>query len=556
MSERPELFKKLEPVAVAEVKAIVGDDSQAERLDGPKSDKGKRKRRKRTGSRTTPRKAKPKKVKGTKFRPSDQQWLEAIACFKPLWDLALQLEAIIETPARGRRRGRNREYTPFEAIFFEVAAFRFKSYELVADNLKDLDLWNRLRAAVEAAYPDDSRMRLSPSPITRAQNYRFRMKYLSDYLIEVIHNVVDEAAVTVAQYMGMLVPGLGSLTNPDLRSFVAADGTWIPALTKLTHDDAVDLETGEVIRRFDLHAIPYHTADGEYASSPGYLLSMVLARNGYKKERVILSTRLKSAKNPEMPRNDATIVVNTILDLIERFPYLRAGLKGLVYDMALSVADFDRLLDAGLIPVSRVPLTKNGRVSIENLGLHTFTLNGVSVTRIVYAVHGTPCIVITDGVGIDYYQPLRMTQIKHDKRKKRPETVTIWTVPDNPLVPANLVGCTTRVRHTRTFTELNAGKSRSRSLRLIPESDDRFGDIIGLRQDTESANSDLKTNLGTRRCRTLRHNNVEFNKIGYQIHVLITALSAYFNRTGADMTAWFGQHQLASKKRHLELGDC
>ena len=36
-----------------------------------------------------------------------------------------------------------------------------------------------------------------------------------------------------------------------------------------------------------------------------------------------------------MPRNDATIAVDAVLKLAARFPQLRAGLRGLVYDMAL-----------------------------------------------------------------------------------------------------------------------------------------------------------------------------------------------------------------------------
>lgn len=33
------------------------------------------------------------------------------------------------------------------------------------------------------------------------------------------------------------------------------------------------------------------------------------------------------------------------------------------------------------------------------------------------------------------------------------------------------------------------------------------------------------------------------------VHVLITALHSFHNRTGADMTQWFGQHQVATKVR-------
>ena len=111
-------------------------------------------------------------------------------------------------------------------------------------------------------------------------------------------------------------------------------------MTKLTKDDAVDPETGEIVRRFDRDAIPYHTNDGEYAESPGFLMVMVQGHTGYKGERIIFSTNLKSGKNPAMPRNDATIAVDNILELIDKFPNLRDGLRGLVYDMALSVADF------------------------------------------------------------------------------------------------------------------------------------------------------------------------------------------------------------------------
>ena len=94
----------------------------------------------------------------------------------------------------------------------------------------------------------------------------------------------------------------------------------------------------------------------------------------------------------------------------------------------------------------------------------------------------------------------------------------------------------------------------TRALRVFPESDQRFHDIFGLREDSESANSDYKSKLWNKRCRTLRHESVEFNNIGYQIYVLITALIAYHNRTGADMSQWFGLHEMPTKeKRRLAL---
>ncbi len=481
--------------------------------------------------------------------------MECVACFKPLWDLALQLESIIEATERGRC-GRKRAYKVIDVLLFEVIAWEVGTYLQVHDNFADNRYWNMLREAVEAAYPNDPRMRLSEIPMNRYKHGRFRDKYLSDYLLEVMHNMVEQNSVDASTSMGMLNPDTGSLTNPDPSSFTTADGCWVPALTSLTRDQAVDIETGEIIGRFDRDAIPYHDSNGEWSSSPGHLLVMVLARNPYVKERVVLSTRLKSGKNPEVNRNDATIACNILLDLVERFPTMRAGLTGMVYDMMLSVADFDRLLDAGLIPVSKVPLTKHSKIAAQNLGKHTFTTKDGTVREfIVTAIDGTACITLPDGDGIEHYVPLKLMQVKQTGRKHRPQTSTWWALPDRALVPVRLQGARTRIRHNRLKSERDAKKSRSRALRIFPESDERFGDIFGRREDSESANSDLKNRLWNRRRRTMGHNSVEFNMISYQIHThtLITALVAYHNRTGADMSKWFGKHQLPCKEPPLAL---
>ena len=149
----------------------------------------------------------------------------------------------------------------------------------VHDNFADGRYWNMLREAVEAAYPDDPRMRLSRAPMNRNKHGRFRYKYLNDHLLGVMHNMIEQAAVEAAMSMGMMNPDTGSLTNPDPSSFTTADGCWLRALTSLTRDQAVDPETGEIIGRFDRDAIPYHDSDGEWSNSPGHLLVMVLARN-------------------------------------------------------------------------------------------------------------------------------------------------------------------------------------------------------------------------------------------------------------------------------------
>ncbi len=162
-------------------------------------------------------------------------------------------------------------------------------------------------------------------------------------------------------------------------------------------------------------------------------------------------------------------------------------------------------------------------------------------------------MTFTDGNGTDYYMPLKLIQVKKSDRKKRLQVATRWALPDKALVPVNLVGAETRVRHSRTIQEKLGNKSRSRALRVFPESDERFPDLLGRRQDSESDNDDHKSKLWNRRCRTIRHGNVELNQISRQVHRLVSALMSYHNRTGADMTRWFGQHQLARRAIPLAL---
>ena len=479
-----------------------------------------------------------------------------VVCFRPLWELALQFDALIEGPVPVRRRGAKRKCRTFESILLDVVAWRYGSYEWAADNLGDPVVWGMLREAVEHAYPYNRRMRLFETPPSRSQNWRFRTKYVTDHLLEAMHKRIELAAYQAMSALGMLEPPQESLTHPDPYSFLTGDGCWLPALSSLTRDDAVDPETGEIVGRYDPDALAYHTHEGK-ASSPGHLLVMVQARNPHPKERIVATTRLKSAHNPEVNRNDATIAVTAVLELCERFPQMRQAFVGIVYDMALSTADFDRLLDEGLIAVSKVPLTSQGEVAAENLGPHDFkTKDGQPHTRIVTAVNGMPCVTFTDTDGVDFYQPLKLVQAKKTERKKRPQLSTRRAIPNKKLVPEHLVGAQVRIRHTRTKKERDASDSRSKALRIFAEADEQFAEIAPHRNDSESTNSDKKSRMWNRRCRTLRHQSVEFNAITYQIHLLITALHSFHNRTGANMTQWFGQHQVptkVSRRTHLAL---
>ncbi len=337
----------------------------------------------------------PRRVRAARHHYPFAQLVEATACCKPLWKLALRLDALIDTQS-----GPRPPHGSFEALLFEVAAQGFGSYRSVDRFLADEGAWNRLRSTVKAAHRGDLRMRLPEKPITRGQHDKFR-KRLTDQFIEMMHHGIDEAAVKAAQSMGMLVPGLGSSSAPDMRSLVAADGCWMSA---------------------------------ERCRRPVGLLVPVVARNPHDRDRVVISARARSVRSDEPPPHDATVAVDTILDLVEKFPHLRDGLKGVVYDRMLD-SDSDRLLDAGIIPLTQVP-----------------------------------------------------------------------------------------------------------------RDDRRLSQARELRNDCELLNWQIKRSLGRTTYFDLR---IEFKVIAFQAHALVTALIAHHDRTGADMTPWFGQHQLPTGERLL-----
>ena len=53
-------------------------------------------------------------------------------------------------------------------------------------------------------------------------------------------------------------------------------------------------------------------------------------------------------------------------------PDLTKGLRAVAYDMALRSADSDRLMDYGILPITKTPRTSRGKTAAVNLGPHTF----------------------------------------------------------------------------------------------------------------------------------------------------------------------------------------
>ena len=80
-----------------------------------------------------------------------------------------------------------------------------------------------------------------------------------------------------------------------------------------------------------------------------------------------------------------------------------------------------------------------------------------------------------------------------------------WQIPDFPGVPRNLRYATTKIRHNSTTNEIADKTPRTRALRVIPETDDSFNRLFGLREDSESMHHHLKMTMPNQRPNTVRN---------------------------------------------------
>jgi len=515
-----------EPAPIADLGARPGDVSVEDRVDGVSAKGDIRKARKRSGS-TEP------------LPMSVAQWLEAIAVYAPLWELAAALELVAAHDGPGRQR----EATAAGVLLFEIASWETGSYRAAARALDDPWLWQRLTTAVADAWPNHPGRRLPAEAPSRSQHYRFRARHLEhDDALDDLRHVMRNVSALVATTVGMFDSSKGSLSHPVTANLITGDATWMPALYNTPgNQPVVDPETGEVVsRRADPDAVASH--DGSQIC--GRNLVTVLARNPGGNERVILDLAFK----PVAGVSDATVATDMALGLFHRLP----AAAGVVYDMALHAADVDRILGRGRLPISKVQRTRGNRVASLNLGVHDFRLSsGANRSEIVVAVDGTPTITVPTGSG-QYVVPLVRRQLKSRPNSNGGATVYgTWIVPAHPVVPHELRSAEVRVRHNSTDDELGRSKPRTRALRPIPETDADFSRLYGLREDTESMHHHLKQRLWNGRARCVGLKRQRINLHAYQLRTGIAALIAFHYRTGESIEAWFGAWRPPPSRRAL-----
>ena len=535
---------ELDSVLANQINAVWDDQSYEVRRDGPKE------------IWERPNSRSGRNVTGEAVKRSYMQQMEDLACSLMVWVPSDGIDRYLEEQAAGWPGvGRPRQFGTAEFLLFEFAAQVWGGYRAAERNLGDRKNYKRLRKAVKRAWSDHPQWRLSKRPITRSQHYRFRKKLLmvrypsgKPVLLVLLRQMVVLMSLQGALHIGLFDRMRGSVTNPDTTQVLTGDATWLPGM-------------------FTNPPPGYPGHDSEHPWDPdvrhkpgggnafGHMAVFTIARNPYRNERVIIASDLL----PQSPgKSDANLFTDVVIDILDKHPDLTAGVRAVVYDMALRSRDIDRLQDHGLHAIVKIPRTSRGKTAAVNLGNHSFKhpeTNTITSLPVI-GMHGTPVLKLVDGDGHTTYQPLKRvkTQVKTSRRGKKTMYGT-WTIPDKPVVPKSLVGATTLIRHNSTPQERHSKphQSRNRALSTIPESDQSFKPLHGVRQDTESTNSQAKSLLPHGRVRTVGQDRVLLNLLAFQIVTLDTALVAHHNRTGKDISDWYGNHRPNTRAGPVQL---
>lgn len=100
------------------------------------------------------------------------------------------------------------------------------------------------------------------------------------------------------------------------------------------------------------------------------------------------------------------------------------------------------------------------------------------------------------------------------------------------LVPSALRGAKVLIRLNSTEEDLSRGINRAEHVRAYPEQDPMFERIFGIREDAESTNNLLKSQLWGRRLRTADPSRNDLDLALWALCQNVKALHAYRQRTG------------------------
>lgn len=422
-----------------------------------------------------------------RWEMSDAQLLEAAVQEPEFGEMVDDLEQVLIPGGPGRPV----TTTAFAVALLKLVTNFYQSERRAVRECSDPWLWHRLRRAYMRGRDGQMTRRLGRRAPSRDAHRRAveRFEQLGVDLtwLDIFASQGSAAADEI------LTVSSHPLASPGPRNVVYGDSTLIPARTDQGPDDVVVFPDGTFHKPvYDPSGKPHGRARGAGAAADGrsgmfvrYLI--ILQRDFYGNHRLIRHIA---------PIPEGTTDAEAFTQWVE----VHAESENLtlaVFDMAARGTHLQRMVAAGVVPMVKVPL-RRARLDTWNAGPHTL--------RLVDATTETHSLVTVDGhfgfeldhLGQRYWVPLTRRQVR-----RRPGTMYVdLEVPQHPLVPTHLRGATTRARLNSTTVELEHGSNRSEHVRAFPEQDPLFDKWFGIREDAESTNNLLKSNLWGGRLRT------------------------------------------------------
>jgi hypothetical protein len=462
---------------------------------------------------------------------------------------AEQIEAIFTHPTLYRLAaavpfrqpvGRPPLHPAWSLLGYGVLARVFRSGARTEAELASPGVWPRILDLVEQVRHTHPDLDIPAGNSKRAPDWagwkNARNRYFTEpEVLALMQDVFSEAAVEQAHQFGLLTAnGPGSLCHPDSTRVVYGDGTVIrpmyrpPAATRST-----DPTTGEVTityldpdgnqidkptRRFDPDAADYH---GHTGSVHGQNYVGLYVRGTQAHQRVVLA--VDRVPRPGLEADTATARFQHI------HPLLGAGVQAFVYDGAIRGKHIDQLMTTcGVLVINKVHGTGAGRAS-TNAAKNTppkptkakptkakasrktparrrprqpharwFTLgtwehhtpDGTACPHHLAAIDGAVHEVTLDDAGAP--TPLTRLERRQVKRPRRSTGRYHFNVGYEVPCPAAGAFLAWVTPHAEPGDNEHR---RADAVRVIPEGDTDFAVLYGLRNDSESFNSQLKRTL-------------------------------------------------------------
>lgn len=435
-----------------------------------------------------------------------QERLDAVLMHKAIYEIGAALEQ-----ARDRRVGRPVSHPRYVLLAFAVLGRLSRSTVRAETDLLHPGQWRHVRQVMRNAMqlhgldlPDPG-----PTPPQRHHWRRWRDDFLTtDEGLAAFHEAYVPAALRLARDIGLLLPnGPGSLTHPDKSRVLYGDGTIVrpiyapPEAIRTELPDGTiqiaypDKVTGELLTapvgRFDPDIALFHGHRGPVLGH-GYV--SISARGPKPYQRVMLA----SAHIPA-PGQEAATAVAMLQDLHR---HVGEGAHAVIWDGAMRGVHIDAIMRrCGWIVIAptykatepskdaptavRLPDGKTARgIPLDTI---SHEVNGRTCTHQLAAINGRAVEIDLDDQG----DPVIVSELARGavKRQRRRDGRYHLNVGLTVPCPHEAVTIWLSPHADRTHPH------RPEHLRVIPEHDDDWVRIRGLRSDAESTWRMLKSTL-------------------------------------------------------------